>query len=365
MPLGHAPPESTRGDVFVGHDVDRFALPLLRTRRFSLSLSYSVFLALAVLIGVVVNVTRQPGNADLPTVALFASLAWVSGWLVQSLAYSVVAWGSGHRIRSVTIGVLGIETVPQRWHARVAFVTGVSALMGSVLLGCFFRLVDGGFQVPIMEVPSDPIWQLPSIGLGEVESVWRTASWLCFVQAIGQMCPLPRTLGRQMLAACVSLFGSRLGVVGQVKVLRLLIDSVAFCTLGLGIWLMSTGQDIAGAGWSLLMCLSVLLWVSSRWSDTSQILEGLDVPRRDQQQEIRRSVWSIVAGRVSRWREVRRVRHAHRVEHGEAVDAQRVDEILNRLHGEGIKSLNAEDRQLLEKVSANLRKQRLAESDSV
>jgi hypothetical protein len=53
------------------------------------------------------------------------------------------------------------------------------------------------------------------------------------------------------------------------------------------------------------------------------------------------------------------------VEHGEAVDAQRVDEILNRLHGEGIKSLNAEDRQLLEKVSANLRKQRLAESDSV
>ena len=39
----------------------------------------------------------------------------------------------------------------------------------------------------------------------EVESVWRTASWLCFVQGLGQLCPLPRTIGRQLLAAFVAL----------------------------------------------------------------------------------------------------------------------------------------------------------------
>ena len=59
------------------------------------------------------------------------------------------------------------------------------------------------------------------------------------------------------------------------------------------------------------------------------------------------------------------MRHAHRVEHGEAVDAQRVDEILNQLHQRGIESLYVADRQLLEKVSAHLRKQRLSESDDV
>ena len=363
MPLGHAPPESTRSDQFVGVEADRFSLPLLRSRWFRFSLSYTVLIALAVLVAVVINVSRQPGNTDLPKVAVFATFAWLSGLIVQVLAYAAVAWGSGYQLRGFTVGVLGIETVAHRWHARVAFVTGVAALMSLVLLGCFYRLVDGGFQVPIIVVPTDPIWELSSLGLGEVESVWRTASWLCFVQAIGQMVPLTRTLGRQMLAACVSFFGAKLGVAGQIKVLRLLIDCFAFGMLGVAIWLMNTGNEIAGVGWPLLMCLSVLLWVSSRWSDTLQILEGLDAGRGDQKGHDQQTVWEALVRRFQRWREVRRGRHADRVEQGEAVDAQRVDEILNQLHQQGIESLNAADRQLLEKVSANLRKQRLGESD--
>ena len=363
MPVGHAPPESTRGEQFVGGEVDRFALPVLRLRAFRVSLSYTVFLALAILVGVVINVSRQPGNADLPGVAVFATFAWLSGWIVQMLAYLVVASGSGFRLRGLTVGVLGLETVAHRWPARVAFFSGVAASMSLVLLGCFYRLVDGGFQVPSIEVPTDPIWQLPSLGLGQVESVWRTASWLCFVQALGQMIPLPRTLGSQLLAACVCFFGGRLGVVGQAKVLRLMIDCFAFVTLGFAIWLMNSGNEIAGVGWSLLMCVSVLLWVSSRWADTLQILEGLDAGRRDLQRSGRRTIGETLVHRIRRWRDVRRVRHAHRLEQGEAVDAQRVDEILNQLHQEGIESLNAGDRALLEKVSANLRKQRLGESD--
>ncbi len=361
MPFGQATPKSSRGDHFVGTDVDRFSLPFLRIAQTRLSVSYTVLLAFAVLVGVVMNVTRQPGNADLPRVAMFASLGWCSGWLAQLLAYGAISWASGYRPVCITIGVLGVETVPRRWQARVALLTGLAALMSCVFLGCFYRLVDGGFQVPVIETTTDPIWQLPSIGLGEVKSAWRTASWLCFVQAVGQLCPLPRTLGRQLLAACVAILGRRLGVVGQVKTLRLLIDSFAFCMLGLGIWLMNTGQDIAGAGWFLLMGVSVLLWLSSRWSGILQILEGFESGCSDPERPSRDSIRVRVVNRVRRWRGIRRVRHAHRVEQGEAVDAQRVDEILNQLHREGIESLNEEDRQLLEKVSANLRKQRLAE----
>jgi len=294
-------------------------------------------------------------------VAMFACLGWCSGWLVQLLAYGAVSWASGHRLGGITVGVLGVETVPQRWKPRVVFLAGLAALVSCVFLGCFYRLVDEGFRGSVIEASTDPIWQLPSIGLGQVESVWRTASWLCFVQAVGQMCPLPRTLGRQLLAACVAVFGNRLGHAGQVKTLRLVIDTLAFCTLGLAIWLMNTGQDIAGAGWSLLMGLAVLLWLSSRWSDTSQMLEGLEAGSMDPESPVGDSIKDKVVNRVRRWRGIRRVRHAHRVEQGEAVDAQRVDEILNRLHREGIESLNEDDRRLLEKVSANLRKQRLAE----
>lgn len=368
MPLGHAPPESSLSDQFVGVEGDRFALPLIRSRWVRVNLSSTVFLALAILVVVVISVLRQPGNADLPKVAVFATLAWLSGWVLQGFAYGLVGWGSGYRVRGFTIGVLGIETVARHWHARVAFLTGLAASMSVVLLGCFYRLVDGGFQVPSIEVPSievpiDPIWQLSSVGLGEVESVWRTASWLCFLQVIGQMIPLPRTLGRQMLVASVSFVGGKLGVAGQVKVLRLLIDCFALGTLGFTIWLMNTGNQIAGVGWPLLMCVAVLLWVSSRWSDTMRTLEGLDAGRGDQQGRNRRTVWKTLVYRGRRWRDGRRVRHAHRVEQGEAVDAQRVDEILNQLHQQGIESLKPADRQLLERVSANLRKQRLSEAD--
>ncbi len=362
MPLGHAPPKSTRGDYLLGDESGRFSLPLLRLRWLRVRLSYTVLLALAILVGVVINVSRQPGNVDLPGVAVFGTFAWFSGWMIQILAYGAVAWGSGYRVRGFTVGLLGIETAPHHWQARVAFFTGVAAAMSLILLGCFYRLVDGGGQVPSIGASSDPIWQLPSIGLGEVESVWRTASWLCFMQAIGQMFPLPRSLGRQILAACVSFFGRELGVGVQIKVLRLLIDCFAFGTFGFAIWLMTTGNELAGIRWSLLLCVSVLLWVSSRWSDTLLILEGFDVCRGDRQGRGRQPIWQALAGRFRRWREVRRVRHAHRVEQGEAVDARRVDEILNQLHEQGIESLNAGDRKLLEKVSANLRKQRVGGS---
>ena len=365
MPVGHARFESTRGDYFVGDEVDRFSMPLFRLFRTRICLSYSVLVALAVLVGVVVNVSRQPGNSDLPRVALFATIGWVSGWLVQLLVYGGVAYSSGVRLDHLTVGVLGVESVPRRWSGRIAFLASLSAVMGVVFLGCFYRLVDGGFQVPTIEYTTDPIWQLSSIGLGEVSSVWRTASWLCFIQVIGQMCSLPRTLGRQMLASSVSIFGRKLGVVSQVRLFRLALDSMAFCTLGFAIWLMTAQQDVSGAGWPLFMGIAVLLWLSSRHSDTLRMLEAMDFTGQTADASQSNRFWSSVAERLRCWRDVRRVRRAHRMEQGEAVDAQRVDEILNRLHSEGIGALNGEDRRLLERVSENLRKQRQAESDEM
>jgi hypothetical protein len=51
-------------------------------------------------------------------------------------------------------------------------------------------------------------------------------------------------------------------------------------------------------------------------------------------------------------------------ERNEATDAARLDEILNRVHCDGIDSLSREDRESLDRVSENLRKQRQTESPS-
>ena len=363
MPVGQARSESTRGERFVTDEVDRFSMPLFRLFGTRVCLSYSVMVALAVLISVVINVSRQPGNSDLPRVALFATMGWVTGWLVQGIVYAGVSLASGVRLGHLTIGVLGVESVPRCWTGRVAFLVSVSAVMAGVLLGCFFRLVEGGFQFPTIGNTGDAIWQLPSVGLGEVDSVWRTATWLCFMQMIGQMCPLPRTLGRQILASSVNVFGSRLEVSSQVRLFRLLVETCALLVLGIGIWLMVAQQEVSGAGWPLFVGLGVLLWVSSRWSDALRILEGLEMARQRADLSDRKSVFSSVRQKLKRWQELRRIRRAHRLEQGEAVDAQRVDEILNRLHSEGIQSLDVQDRRLLERVSESLRKERQSETD--
>lgn len=61
------------------------------------------------------------------------------------------------------------------------------------------------------------------------------------------------------------------------------------------------------------------------------------------------------AGPISRWLERRREDAQRRQRMIEAEDEQRVDEILARLHAHGMQSLSAEDRDVLDRVSARYR----------
>ena len=92
-----------------------------------------------------------------------------------------------------------------------------------------------------------------------------------------------------------------------------------------------------------------------------QTMEAFEFAAFDKTAEDQVGLWKLLDQRVRQWRVTRRIRIAQRNERAEAVDAQRVDEILNQLHDQGVESLTVQDRQLLEKVSANLRKQRSAE----
>ena len=167
MQFGQAHPKSDEdeddGSLEVG--ADRFSVPIIRLGGLRSSISYTVVMVLAVLLGVVINVLRQPGNADLPRVAGLALLAWTSGWGIQALAYLGVARAAGYRVRRIRFGILGIETVPMRWPARLSLFSGFASLAGCIGLACSYRLVNGVLEVPSMEVTTDAIWELPSIGL--------------------------------------------------------------------------------------------------------------------------------------------------------------------------------------------------------
>ena len=60
----------------------------------------------------------------------------------------------------------------------------------------------------------------------------------------------------------------------------------------------------------------------------------------------------------SRRRQTRRLREAIQRERAEAIDAAQVDSILQRMHVSGVEEISAEERQLLQRVSDTIRRQR-------
>jgi hypothetical protein len=237
-----------------------------------------------------------------------------------------------------------------------------------------FRLIEGGFRMPVLLPASSDAWTAPSIGFADHDSIWRSAAWLCFAQAVFQMYPLPRTMGRQMLAALAVISAPRLDVQTQAAIVRRCLSAVALVTLVVALALMSLGDQAAVVKWPIFVLLGLLLWGSSRAGDVTDFLEGFRIPQpsaeadsmdgqhhRQQDSRGRGVITSI--GRVMRSRRDRkRAKLALEQEHSEAADAQQLDEILIRLHREGIDSLDQKDRRVLDRVSENLRRQREAES---
>ena len=354
MPFGHVQSGASSGDPPVNQE-RALGISWGRLGQTQLTLSYTVLFALAIVGVIVFYASRQPGNEDLPEAALWGILFWVSGWLMQATTYYWVARMVGRRMSCVSIGLLGVETTGIRWPARNALIVSLATLCSLLLLGGFYRLVEGGFQLPVMWQASESLWKLPSLGLGKLDSIWQTATWLCFIQAIAQMYPLPRSLGRQIVAAMLSLCGKRLDSLSLSVLFRRVLDAIAMITLGFAIWLLVEGRSVLGAEWPFFLVLSLLLWISTRSGDSVDTMDRLRSPMdspspRDIFQDLRQA--------IRRQRDKRRLKRAHRIEHGEAVDAARLDEILNRLHSHGIDALNTADRRILDRVSENLRRQR-------
>ena len=72
------------------------------------------------------------------------------------------------------------------------------------------------------------------------------------------------------------------------------------------------------------------------------------------------SLTAVVRDRFRMWLGQRRIQKAFDKERGEAADASRLDDVLNRLHRDGLHSLNEDDKSLLQRVSENLRSEREA-----
>lgn len=361
MPARNARFDSQRQGGLYDDATDRWTVPLGRLAGVRLGFSYTVFLAAAILLPVVLTFSGRPGNADLIRVTGLGAAFWISGWLVQAVAYFLLAWVFGRRLSRLSFGLLGVETVPGRWSAVCSLTTSLGTLLALLLLGIFYRLVEGGFQLPVLAPSPQHSLTAPSIGFESPDSIWWSGAWLCWVQALCQVYPLPRTLGRQLVGACCGIAGRRFDASIQTMLFRRCLAVIALLTLVLAFVLMSGQPDRVFPQWTLVAMLGVLLWMSSRASDIPLILIGFDSARESESSS---GLISHVRGIVRARRNQKRLRKTLEQERNEAVEASRLDAILNQLHQDGIESLGVEDRRILERVSKNLRQQRQAQSDS-
>jgi hypothetical protein len=202
---------------------------------------------------------------------------------------------------------------------------------------------------------------------------------------------LPKSTGRQILAALTSLCSRRLVPAQQVAVLRRCLIVMSLATLVIAMAMIRDERDLFIPRWPWIFLLAVLLWVSTRArdletmilafqsyqpseidDDTLDLLKDSGSGMLDDEDRLasvigeggrRRGLWSRIRLAIQARRERKRIRQAMEMERREAIDATRVDEILARLHEHGAESLCDEDRQVLLRVSRALRKHRESGED--
>ncbi|MDF1844051.1 MAG: hypothetical protein P1U77_21645 [Rubripirellula sp.] len=359
MPRGSAPFRSRDSDDFADDFVTRGAISMGSIGGVRCLISYSVPAGLLVLLGVVTFAADRPGStADLPPSAMLATAFWASGWVVQAAFFWGLSKLLGAPATYLRVGLLGVESMPRVWTVNQAGLVSIATLIPILLLGMFYRLIEGGFSMPQLAPAEQAVWLPPSVGLKSHESIWLTGAWLCWVQVVLQMIPFPRTPGRQLLAAMVVGMGRSLPPPIQVRLLRqmLIVVSIGFVVLSL--LLHSSDNSGLASKWPLLLLGGILMFISSRSFEVASLVDGLrqghsslgHLPRESWVQRTRHS--------LAQRRDRVRLQRAMKRERGEAADAQRLDEILHRLHHDGVQSLSVEDRRILDRVSENLRRER-------
>ena len=174
---------------------------MLRVGSLQVHLSYGVLIAIAVLALVAVMGSSSHGNADLPRVIGLGALFWVSGWFVQSITYLSTCRLMGSPAFELSLGLLGVEVGPRRWPARRALLVALATIAALIVLGSFYRLIEGDFRLPQIVRSEQSIWSPPSIGFSKHDSIWRSAAWLCLAQPYSSSTRCPERWAGKSLAA--------------------------------------------------------------------------------------------------------------------------------------------------------------------
>ena len=367
--------------------VDNWSIKIGQLAGVRFYLSYTVFIAIAILTAFVAMMQNGYASGDVPVLAVTSVSIWVTGWVVQSMVQLLLHFRGGIASDTITIGVFGVElNNPMRrrsvWTARATLVSTLCTLTVLTLFG--FACMAVHLVSISADLASWPAWRdamaQPGFSLGSMNHIYVTAAWLFWIQAACQAYPMPPNLGRGSLAAIISLFAAEANEHLQTKLLRKSIQLIAIVTFVLAIASMLPDDDQVLPKWTVLFLLSVIIWVSSNHRDLGDWITALNYaeanqatlhqeasespePSNEVDSAVAKSRWFVGWVDSVRMRKKRKLaKEALRKEREEASDAARLDFVLKKVAEHGTDGLSDEETALLKRVSENLRRQRELES---
>jgi Zn-dependent protease len=331
-------------------DVTSWSVSCGRGTDVDLRLHASFFVALAVFL----QLAARTGGGDNTIVGIVAVVVYIVSLLAHELAHAMTAWKWGGRIDCVLLGPHG-GLLPHgaALDARGDFAVAVSGPLANMAITAtaVITLAAAGRPVSHVFFPFAP----PSAALeANVLGAITLTAWINWLFVVINALPMSPLDGGRILTAFVRERSDAQSAVIQASRIGLVTSVGCFVAF----WFVPADYDAAAF---TLLLLSVVGGFSSLWEvqratnpDYDESLRydeadsGLDLddprPRRERLSPLR--AW---------WRR-RQEAKARERQQTERDEEQRADEVLARLHDGGIESLSAQDRALLERVSARYRR---------
>ena len=371
-----------------------WSLTLGRVGGLPVSVSYSVFIALGLLVALVALLRHREGDADLPVITAVAVTAWIIGWVVQASTYLWLHLRTNARSSLLSIGLIGVELSyplhrPRPWTALQNLCAAVLSMSVLVLFAgaCFamhlwkFDWFDWQISQWWAEVSR------PGMGLDSPATCYLAAAWMFILQTACQLFPLPRHQGRSALVSMAWILAPNHGEAGQVRFVRRSLRIIASITMIAAALALVSGGQAYLPSWLMLAVVAMMLLISSGSDDVQLWVQSLYVAQNDPAERylqtsvdldhfdaewegldddaVNRSSRSgpgvsgrgLIARAKSRFQMFlrrRKLRIVMQREQEEARDAEGLDAVLQKVSKSGIESLSDQERKLLQRVSKTL-----------
>lgn len=360
-------------------------------------------------------VSKAPAfNTSVPSTSMPSTSAANNSAANNSAANAMVPKAMVPNSLDLTITVGGTWLLPRPvfavlplWGCTLLSLVGISATAAALAEP---QQIQTGWTLAVM----------PSLGSASVDRLPAAAAWIWCLQAVWQTLPIPGSLGRVGWSAVVHVLS---GGKSSCRVMRLAVNASAIVMLLSALMAVRSGESGAfgyrapessrpagnsatsgqqefgqrgddwtrqaaegpgdlglpsQASWTTVLALATLsawMFASSRGSDLPALQHQLDrtaptTPLGSEPSWL--SSWRTATnwrGWKANWRGWRRQRQNRKRllaavarERGEARDVQEAEQVLRKLHEHGMASLSRQERDLLQRVSETVRRQRQSTS---